>query len=187
MREYYGEGQFVGFYPAHDVECCFAIVAAPAGTSRQVRTLGDVAERFGGMPDAVRKAFAQSDQTQALWQDDFYDVRAPKWAAGRVALVGDSAAAMLPTAGVGASMAMESAAVLAQELAISDSRLVSYALARYERRRRKRVDGVQSASRSLAWLVRVRGPFASARNFTFRHTTPKMFFGAFSNVLYSSM
>lgn len=162
-------------------------MAAPRGASSGAHSLAEIRERFEGMPDAVKQAFDETDQQQAVWRDDFDDVRLPRWSAGRVSLLGDSAAAMLSTAGVGASMAMESAAVLAQELAMSDSRLVSYALARYERRRRKRVDRVQSQSRWLAWTVRARGPFAPVRDSAFRMTTPKMFLGAFSTVLFSSV
>jgi 2-polyprenyl-6-methoxyphenol hydroxylase-like FAD-dependent oxidoreductase len=84
------------------------------------------------------------------------DVRAPRWNAGRVALVGDAAAAFLPTAGIGASMALESAAVLADEVSRSDAAHVADALALYARRRRRRVLAAQQQSRWLARLVFVR-------------------------------
>jgi 2-polyprenyl-6-methoxyphenol hydroxylase-like FAD-dependent oxidoreductase len=62
----------------------------------------------------------------AATADMFYwrldDCRAPSWRAGRVALLGDSACGFLPTAGIGASMAMESAAVLADELDRTDAK-----------------------------------------------------------------
>ncbi|MGA7134551.1 MAG: FAD-dependent monooxygenase, partial [Mycobacterium sp.] len=72
------------------------------------------------------------------------------WVFGRIVLIGDAAAAFLPSAAVGASMAMESAQVLAEELTEVDSACIPGALQRYVRRRRARVDTIQGWSRSLA-------------------------------------
>lgn len=187
IREYYGDGIFAGFYPGRDVLCCFAVAAAQSGTARTFPTIFEVRERFANMPHAVMDRFDAADPMQPLWRDDFYDVRAPRWGNGRVALLGDAAAAMLPTAGVGASIAMESAAVLAEELALSDSRLVATALKRYEMRRRKRVDRIQAQSRSLTWLVRVRGPMANVRDGLFRRMRPRTFVRSFSSVMSTSL
>jgi 2-polyprenyl-6-methoxyphenol hydroxylase-like FAD-dependent oxidoreductase len=93
------------------------------------------------------------------------DCRAPHWSNGRVTLMGDSACAFLPTAGVGASMAMESAAVLADELGRTDARGLPLALQHYETRRRKRAEGAQTASRRIASLMFVKStPVAWGRD-----------------------
>lgn len=84
------------------------------------------------------------------------DVRSTDWQRGRVVLLGDAAAAFLPTAGIGASMAMESAAVLADELSRTDARFVEHALTLYVKRRRERVEAIQDDSRQLARLVFVK-------------------------------
>ncbi len=74
--------------------------------------------------------------------------RPKSWIKGRVVLLGDSACAFLPTAGIGASMAMESAAVLADELSPRRTRrTVPLALIFFERRRRARVEAAQDDSR----------------------------------------
>lgn len=66
--------------------------------------------------------------------------RVPTWSRGRVALLGDAAHAMSPSAGQGASLAMEDAMVLARCLRdISD---VTAALRTFERIRRPRVDRI---------------------------------------------
>ncbi len=187
MREYYGDGRFAGFYPACDVLCCFAVVAGHPGCAGGVQSLPDLRAKFAGMSPTVLQAFDAADSAQPVWSDDFYDVNTPFWSKGRVALLGDAAVTILPTAGVGASMALESAAVLAQELSLSDSRLLSYALARYHARRRSRVEALQSQSRALTWLIRARGPFSVARNLLFRRMPRRMFIKAFSNVLSSSL
>jgi 2-polyprenyl-6-methoxyphenol hydroxylase-like FAD-dependent oxidoreductase len=70
-----------------------------------------------------------------------------RWCRDRVVLVGDAAHASPPSMAQGASMAIEDAIVLADELA--DTLCVETALLRYQTRRRKRVDWVhrQCASR----------------------------------------
>ncbi len=65
-------------------------------------------------------------------------------------LLGDAAAGFLPTAGVGASAAMDSAAALADELSRAEADHLDYALELYERRQRPRVELAQKNSRALA-------------------------------------
>ncbi len=77
---------------------------------------------------------------------------------GRVVLLGDAAAAFLPTAGIGASMAMESAAVLADELSRTDTHFVEHALSLYVKRRRDRLERIQDDSRRLARTMFVKSP-----------------------------
>lgn len=96
-----------------------------------------------------------------IWHDDFYDLKLPQWRRGRIVLIGDASAAILPTAGVGASMAMESAAVLADELSRADSQVLERSLERFIARRRARVDRVQDASRTLARYAIVGHPVAA--------------------------
>lgn len=69
----------------------------------------------------------------------------PRWSAGRVCLLGDAAHAMAPSAGQGASMAMEDAVVLAQ--CVRDIADPEAAFAAFERARRPRVDAMFKAAR----------------------------------------
>lgn len=64
----------------------------------------------------------------------------PRWSDGRVCLLGDAAHAMSPSAGQGASLAMEDAVVLAQSL--RDLGDPIQAFVRFELRRRPRVDRI---------------------------------------------
>jgi 2-polyprenyl-6-methoxyphenol hydroxylase-like FAD-dependent oxidoreductase len=65
------------------------------------------------------------------------DVRSRAWVDRRIALCGDAAAGVLPTAGVGASNAMRAAACLADELARANGAAIPQALALYEKRCRR--------------------------------------------------
>lgn len=81
------------------------------------------------------------------------DCRARQWTRGRTVLLGDAAAGFLPTAGIGAGMAMESAWVLARMLRTADRADVNAVLTRFERSQRPRVTAAQRNSRQLAWLM----------------------------------
>jgi 2-polyprenyl-6-methoxyphenol hydroxylase-like FAD-dependent oxidoreductase len=70
-----------------------------------------------------------------------YDLpRVPVWHRGAMVIIGDAAHAVSPTAGQGASMAMEDAVILARSL--RDAPSLSAAFATYESLRRRRVEDI---------------------------------------------
>ncbi|MCB1055572.1 MAG: FAD-dependent monooxygenase, partial [Acidobacteria bacterium] len=150
--EHWGAGRFVGAYPTRDGAGIFA--GAPEGDSFEDPGPGRrerLRERFrgmGAMVDAWLDALPPDGTELFFWR--LSDVRAHEWTRGRIVLLGDAAAGFLPTAGIGASMAMESAAVLADELSRTDARSVERALDLYVKRRRHRVESIQTDSRRLA-------------------------------------
>lgn len=151
-KEHWGNGRFAGLYPTDDGVACFLAVAAPEGTPDPLEERKSrIRENFEGMGGFIPEVLVEMDSKDPdeIWHDDFYDLRLDEWTKGRVVLIGDAAHAPLPTAGVGASMAMESAAVLADELTRTDSEFVHLALDHYVTRRRDRVDHVQDKSRQL--------------------------------------
>ena len=104
-------------------------------------------------------------KTDDLFFWDLSDYRSHRWTSGRVALLGDASCAFLPTAGVGASMALESAAVMADELSRTNSQFVSKAFALYEKRRRRRAELAQDDSRKLAvWMSTDSAPLVWTRD-----------------------
>jgi 2-polyprenyl-6-methoxyphenol hydroxylase-like FAD-dependent oxidoreductase len=70
----------------------------------------------------------------------------PRWHAGKVCLLGDSAHAISPSAGQGASLALEDALVLARSLRDAAP---EDAFARYQAERRPRVERLVAASRRI--------------------------------------
>ena len=91
-------------------------------------------------------------------------------------LVGDAADGFLPTAGVGASMAMDSAARLADELSRMSPQYLPYALKLYEDHQKQRVVTAQSTSRTLGNLMFIKNPvLAGLRNATLRFMTVNSF------------
>ncbi len=156
VSEFWGRGHFVGVYPVpHRTGC---LLAAPkALISRDVIGNNGVAIRrlfleLGGRAAEVVASFP--DETDGLYYWNLEDQRAERWTCGRVALLGDAACSFLPAAGVGASMALESAAVLADELSRTDAKFLPNALALYEKRRKHRAESAQKEARKLAaWLT----------------------------------
>ncbi|WP_267164483.1 FAD-dependent monooxygenase [Halovenus salina] len=152
IKEHWGDGRFAGLYPTDDGLACFLAVAAPEGMPDPVaERKGRIRERFEDMGGFIPDVLDEMETTDAedIWHDDFYDLKMDEWTNDRVVLIGDAAHAPLPTAGVGASMAMESAAVLAGELTRTDSTYLEQALDHYVTRRRDRVDEVQQKSRQI--------------------------------------
>jgi len=150
--EHWGVGRFIGAYPTLDGAGIFAGAPidgdfAQSGPGRRER----VQKRFSGMGKlADAWLAAMPDDRSELFFWSLSDVRSVEWTRGRVVLLGDAAAAFLPTAGIGASMAMESAAVLADELSRTNARFVEQALSLYVKRRKGRVESIQDDSRRLA-------------------------------------
>lgn len=98
------------------------------------------------LPPPEQKRLLQQRFADAGWEvprvlagmaeaDDFYfesigQIRMPRWSAGRVALVGDAGYAPAPVSGMGTSLALVGAYVLAGELARQPDRAAAFA--RYE-------------------------------------------------------
>jgi 2-polyprenyl-6-methoxyphenol hydroxylase-like FAD-dependent oxidoreductase len=118
-------GRTAGLYPvgqANQAKAGFYFVSPPLDHDRrdidhQKRLL---AEAFAGQGWEVPRLL------DAMWEaPDFYfdrisQVHMDRWSAGRVALVGDAAYGPSPLAGVGTSLALVGAYVLAGELAAAD-------------------------------------------------------------------
>ena len=110
----------------------------------------------------VRTALDGLESIDAVVCTDIEEVHQAAWARGRVALLGDAAHALTPNMGQGAGMAMEDAAVLAEELsrAARGETDVPSALASYVTRRRPRVDAIVRLSREIGEEGQLTGALA---------------------------
>ncbi len=100
-------------------------------------------EPFGGNIAWMRENMSKSDWINYRPLEAAIQPR--PWSVGRVVLLGDAAHATTPHLASGAGMAVESAVVLAEELAKSDGNVIS-ALAAYEERRFARCKDVVDSS-----------------------------------------
>jgi len=185
MVEYYGTGRYVGIFPAKGKTCCFSGRPCDAGLRDEpADRVARIREAFGGFGGAVPKILEQLPPAGEISFTRFADIHLSNWNRGRVLLLGDAGQGILPTAGIGASMAMESAAVLADELRRADARTVPRAIEDFVRRRRKRVDHVQAESWRLARFVFSNSSLKSwIYRQIMRHTTAERLFKGFVPVL----
>lgn len=169
--EYWGAGGLFGLYPLDDRINAIAGMPTPDGLAdmTQEQVVATVRAHFADYPEPVRHALEHAgDDTVFPWA--MVDQKAKQWIHGRVALVGDAATGFLPTAGVGASNAIKSAAVLADELGRADAATIPLALTLWEQRAREKVEANQAASRTLAKMMFVKGhTVAKVRDTMLKH------------------
>lgn len=182
--EIWGAGFFVGIYPVKGRVGIFV------GGDRRDTAVGPArfVARIRGELRELDKRSERALAAIAAGEDDYYwtftDVRSATWSVGRVALLADAAAGFLPTAGIGAGMAMESAGALARLLATADRAAVTEALAEFARVQRPRVEAAQSNSRQLAHLVFQRNhALVAVRDLATRFMTLKMALGPIRKLL----
>jgi salicylate hydroxylase len=134
-----------------------------------------------GDADEMRAAFAASTPVVARMTQMaeatfitgvYFHDPAPRWADGRVALLGDAAHATQPYLAQGAVQSLEDAAVVAHLLARHGPRHVGAALVEYERRRKPRATKVQAVAGAAGSFWHEADPVRiRARNGRFRGLT----------------
>jgi len=108
---------------------------------------------------------------KAPFFDRVREVTCDRWHTDRVVLIGDAAHAVHPISGMGGSLALGDARVLAQELATAGAGDPAPALARYESRRREAVSSVRRAARLEAAVTFLdSAPLRRLRNGAVEHT-----------------
>lgn len=168
-EESWGAGFFVGLYPVDGRIGVFVGGPRSATTPGAPAFVDRLRGRLRGSDPRMDRGLTAIAAGPEVHSWSLADVWAGTWVVGRVGLVGDAAAGFLPTAGVGAAMAMESAAVLGRSLARSTPGSVPEALRHYEIRQRPRVQAAQKNSRGLARLMfHTSGPVAVVRDATVR-------------------
>ncbi|MCT4625799.1 NAD(P)/FAD-dependent oxidoreductase [Halodesulfovibrio sp.] len=151
-RELWADGWFVGIYPVQN-----RLAVYMGGSKDMVSSV--TATQFAKLlqsklPAGVMKTALQS--LEGLENPYFWnmeDCRASRWSAKRVVLLGDAATSFLPTAGIGSSISMDSASVLAEELTRTDALHVSHAISNYIARQKKHVETAQRKSRIFATVM----------------------------------
>lgn len=135
------------------------------GTTRAVLTLKREAREPSRLSDEAAKAWLMETFADAgwetprvldglaraddLWFDVLRQVRMPRWSKGRVALTGDAAWCATPVSGVGTTLAVVGAYVLAGELARTDDHAEAFRA--YDQIMRPFVEEGQGATKSPVW------------------------------------
>jgi 2-polyprenyl-6-methoxyphenol hydroxylase-like FAD-dependent oxidoreductase len=185
VAEMWGRGRRFGIVPmGHGGLYCFATLNGPSDHAPFARIglegFRDLFRGFGGDAPAILGALSASTP---LLHNDLCDVLAPRFASGRVVLLGDAAHATTPNMGQGAAMAIEDAAVLDEVLAVGGGD-VGGALAEYEHRRRPRVERIREQSWRFGRLAQWQNPAACVlRDALVRLTPDRVAVGALERLL----
>jgi len=107
--------------------------------------------RFADAGWQAPRVLAALDDTDDFYFDVLRQVRMKRWSSGRVVLTGDAAWCATPLAGIGTTLAVTGARVLAGELALTDD--VPAALAAYERTMRPMVEKGQGVPKIAPKLM----------------------------------
>jgi len=176
--EFWGSGYMLGIYPTEYRFGAFAIMPAekdkttpyPGLRSNIRQAMSDLVTPF----PQVFEQIPQDGRGMSYWP--LKDVRSSVWFKKHVVLLGDAVVGFLPTSGAGASMAMESAAVLADELSRVDVYHLEWALRLYQKRRQQRVELEQDDTRDLAKGMFVKSALHShLRNLALQRYSTKSF------------
>ncbi len=174
-KEYWGAGSFMGMYPVKDHMGVFL-----GGPNDLIKKIGvsafckQIKEEISDDYPILHQALDNLATSETPFYWEFHDVRTNEWNKGNVILLGDAATGFLPTAGVGASMAMDSAAALVDELSRTDKDHIEYGLKLYIKRQQKRVERNQKDSRQLGKMMFIESHILSAiRDYSMRFYTVK--------------
>lgn len=157
--EFAAGGKICLIYPMEDKAVVMFIIATPPkqvvkkeNSKELLHSLfHDFKDSAGHMIDAIE------DPTH-IFRDDLAHIDMQKWYKGNVVLMGDAKHATSPITGMGASMALEDAFVLAEELRKVDVENIDTALKNYQTRRDKRVHEFRTASRFVERWMLVESP-----------------------------
>lgn len=131
-----------------------------------------------GDPHVIRERFARWThdarsviQAVESWQTwSLYDrTPRPQWSKGLVTLIGDAAHPVLPYLAQGAALAIEDAAILAEEIVNSPADL-RRAFVTYATKRRLRAERVQKTARENGKIFHYGFPLSIARNYILART-----------------
>jgi 2-polyprenyl-6-methoxyphenol hydroxylase-like FAD-dependent oxidoreductase len=165
FTEFLGHGKRVGLVPIGGGQLYVWTTFNSPRESRAwaLENLSAFRALFAEFTDSrVRMALGALESIDAVVCTDIEEVHQAAWTRGRVALLGDAAHALTPNMGQGAGMAMEDAAVLAEELARAarGETDLTAALAGYVARRRPRVETIVRLSRRIGEEGQLAGALA---------------------------
>jgi 2-polyprenyl-6-methoxyphenol hydroxylase-like FAD-dependent oxidoreductase len=154
FTEFYGRGKRIGLVPISKEQLYVwtTFNSPPESRDWALDSAAAFRARFAGFTDPrVRTVFAQLETTAGILCTDIEEIRLDRWVAGRVVLLGDAVHALTPNMGQGAGMAMEDAAVLAEEVQAvgRGEKALEGALQSYVARRQPRVATVVRLSRAI--------------------------------------
>lgn len=153
FREAWGAGRRLGYVPVGDGRVYwFACLSCPAAQSARLAafTPADLSREFRDFRGVGPALLAATAPEALLWHDIEALAPLPRFAFGRVLLLGDAAHATTPNLGQGANQAIEDGLALADCLTAAPTLTAAFTL--FEQRRRAHTARIAARS---AWVGRV--------------------------------
>jgi 2-heptyl-3-hydroxy-4(1H)-quinolone synthase len=149
FTELLGQGQRIGLVPiAPGRIYIWTTFNSPKDGAPPLNSADEFRALFAQFTDPrIVKLFSQIRSADEIITTAVEELRHERWGEGRAVLLGDAVHAMTPNIGQGAGMAMEDAAVLAEELASASD--VEKSLRNYVERRKPRVETIVRVSRDV--------------------------------------
>ena len=135
-------GRQAGFYPIRGGRVATFFAHRMPEARLPASPVQALEQHYGHLGWLIPTALRQARQLSNIYYDSVSQVRLTRWSFGRIALVGDACQAVSLVAGQGASLAMNAAHVLSEELLNAHSS-IEEALARYETRLRPLIERKQ--------------------------------------------
>ncbi len=168
------DGKLVFSYPVQDSGVVMLGMCRKPGEFDDPETRKErLIEYFKEFGQPVRDMISGISSGKDMLYSEASYVSLPEWYKDRVVLIGDAKHAISPLTGMGASLAMEDACVLAQELARQSD--IDQALGCFAARRTPRIRKFQKGALLLEQWVMARGFKAWLRDVIFPHISPLFF------------
>jgi 2-polyprenyl-6-methoxyphenol hydroxylase-like FAD-dependent oxidoreductase len=167
---------FLAYHFDNSSQVCvsFGIVVNKKIKSR-ISNLEELRKNFSDCKYFIPEILQKLPSYQEMYHGFISEVTLEKWYTRRIVLIGDAAHAMNPIVGLGTSLTLEDAYVLAEELSKVTKETVTFAFEKYNRRRKKRVKRIQREGQYLAIFVRLGSPFNILRNKLIQLLLPSQF------------
>ncbi len=185
VTEYVEAGEFIGIFDC-DTRAMLVMIAPCAHgvwdtPESRIARLKEIFKNETAVMPGILDGLAASD----ISPTDLSHIRLSTWVKGRVMLLGDAAHGFEPHAGVGGSMAMEDAYVLAGELMkIDEKHTLATALDHYQSSRMKRVACARTLSNRMKIWAHVKSAvLRKAINYVMSHIPDSFFITSYRKLL----
>ena len=169
---YFGDGKFLGMFPSRNKLGLLFMLSAKKDSIKNTDSRELIRRNFSDMK--IESILKNLPQNSEIFHRDDEETRINRWHKGRVVLLGDSVHALSPVLGMGASMALEDAYVLSQELGKSGN--IEKDLENYFSKRKPRVDKLSAWSKQVHSLLAIKKPFDKPRNLFVKHIYSRIYY-----------
>lgn len=158
ITQVWNDHEFVGIFPFKHTA---AVTLSARFDSKKDVYDADIARLFGDVA-FLRDVLPRIKKTQ-IYGGYLNEIKLRRWYKGSVLLAGDAAHAMMPATGMGSSMGMADAKVIADLVTEGSGNWVDIPV-KYQKRRKPQVDRVQTSASLVTKTMFMPAPFKQLRN-----------------------